>query len=100
VQRVLKSVRTERQLAESEGRLAGIIDSAMDAILTMDQGGRVLEFNPAAEAVFGYRRDDVIGKDWSSLIELPKPAAGAANGRRTPTPSEHSVLNQRVEAVG
>src|SRR5207248_6811833 len=100
VQRVLKSVRTERQLAESEARLAGIINSAMDAILTMDQVCKVLEFNPSAEAVFGHRRDDVIGQDWSSLIELPKPDSAAAHGRRTPTPSEHSVLNQRVEAVG
>lgn len=45
-----------------------LLDSALDCIISMDQEGRVIEFNPAAERTFGYRRDQVIGQELASLI--------------------------------
>src|SRR6266702_5961171 len=48
------------------------LDSALDCIITMDATGRVREFNPAAERVFGFTRAEVIGKDLADLIIPPR----------------------------
>ena len=45
----------------SEARLASILESAMDAILTVDEEQRIVLFNRAAEMVFGVRREDALG---------------------------------------
>ena len=39
-----------------------VVDSALDAIILMDAEGRVVEFNPAAERMFGYSRDEATGR--------------------------------------
>jgi PAS domain S-box-containing protein len=61
----------ERKLHESQQRKTAILDAALDAILTIDHQGRILEFNPAAEQIFGYARDEVIGRDMAELIIPP-----------------------------
>src|SRR5947208_2602257 len=48
------------------------LDSALDCIITMDATGRVREFNPAAERVFGFMRDEVVGKELADLIIPPR----------------------------
>ena len=64
------AVRTA-ELRESEARKAGIVEVALDAIVTADHTGRVIEFNPAAERIFGYSRDQVHGKPLAELIVPP-----------------------------
>src|SRR5690348_3322998 len=58
---VTERVRGERLLGRSEARLRGILDSAMDAIITVDSRQHVVLFNQAAEEVFGCPRDQAIG---------------------------------------
>jgi len=58
---ITERVRAEKQLAHSEARLRGILDSAMDAIITIDESQHVVLFNIAAEAVFGCPREQAIG---------------------------------------
>jgi PAS domain-containing protein len=58
-------------LRHSEARKAGILDAALDCILTMDHEGRITEFNPAAERTFGFAREDVIGKQLADVIIPP-----------------------------
>ena len=48
--------------------LAGMLDSAMDAIITVDEAQRILLYNRAAEAVFGWPRQDVIGQPLERLM--------------------------------
>ena len=58
---VTERVRSEELLARSEARLRGILDSAMDAIITVDDKQHIVLFNAAAERVFGCPRAEAIG---------------------------------------
>jgi PAS domain S-box-containing protein len=68
IERVLKKRRTEYKLTESEARLACIIASAQDAILTVDEKQRITLFNPAAESMFGYTSVDALGQPIQKLL--------------------------------
>jgi PAS domain S-box-containing protein len=48
------------------------LDSALDCIITMDATGRVQEFNPASERVFGFSRSEAVGKELAELIIPPR----------------------------
>lgn len=52
----------ERALRNSETKFRAVIENAQDGIVSIDEQGRLVEFNHAAEAMFGYRREDVLGK--------------------------------------
>jgi len=55
-----------RTNAENEAR--AVVESASDAILTLDNRGNVLSFNPRAVAVFGYEVEEIVGKSAKVLI--------------------------------
>lgn len=74
-------LRSESQrvaLGQVEARLEAVVDSAMDAIITVDAGQRVVLFNRSAEAIFGCRRDDAIGGTLERFI--PARFRGAHHG--------------------
>jgi PAS domain-containing protein len=60
--------RAEQGLRASEARLAAIIDSALDAIVTVDEGQRVVLFNGAAERLFGVPAAAAIGASLDRFI--------------------------------
>jgi two-component system, cell cycle sensor histidine kinase and response regulator CckA len=60
--------RNEEALARSEARARAMLDSALDAIVTVDSTGVILEFNPAAERMFGRSRADTIGAQIGTLL--------------------------------
>lgn len=53
---------------ESEYRNAAVLETSLDGIITIDQEDRIVEFSPAAERLFGYRRSDVLGAKMGELI--------------------------------
>lgn len=55
----------------SERRKAAVLEAALDAILTFDDEGRVLEFNPAAERMFGMKAREVLGRPVAELVLPP-----------------------------
>lgn len=58
-------------LEESSARLRGIIETAVDAIITFSDRGELETVNPAAERMFGYSRDELLGKDVKSFLDEP-----------------------------
>ena len=62
---------TGRELALSEAKMRAVLDSAVDGIITIDENGIIESFNPAAETIFGYTSQQVIGKNVNLLV--PKP---------------------------
>ncbi len=56
------------QLRTSQRRFRSILDTATNAILSIDESHRITLFNNAAERIFGYSRDEVLGEDLSILI--------------------------------
>ncbi len=58
----------ERSLRESQAQLEGIVSSAMDAIITIDDDQRIVIFNPAAKTMFGCSSSDVIGQTLDRFI--------------------------------
>ncbi|MEX8520987.1 MAG: EAL domain-containing protein [Leptothrix sp. (in: b-proteobacteria)] len=56
------------ELETANQRLAGLVESAMDAIIAVDQQLRIVLFNPAAEQMFGYRAAEVEGQPLDLLL--------------------------------
>ena len=79
----LERYRTEQALRKSETRLKQLIGSTLDAVVTVDRDGTVIEWNPQAEAVFGMRARDVLGRP------VPRDMMPVITGAQ-----------RRVEAVG
>jgi len=57
-----------RELKESEARLRSFIQVAQDAVVVIDAKGTIHEFNPAAEAMFGYKADEMVGGSVNKLM--------------------------------
>lgn len=55
-------------LRESEQMARGMIDTALDAFVQMDEQGRILEWNPQAEVTFGWPRQEAVGRTLAELI--------------------------------
>jgi diguanylate cyclase (GGDEF)-like protein/PAS domain S-box-containing protein len=68
---VTERKRAEDALRSSEARKSAMIEAALDAIVTIDAQGRMLEFNSAAERMFGYARASALGKPMADLIIPP-----------------------------
>ena len=60
-----------KTLRESENRFRTLAETASDAIITIDETGRIVLVNHAAETVFGYTRDELLGADLTMLMPAP-----------------------------
>jgi len=94
---------TERRSAEealraSEARKGAMLEAAIDAVVTMDDRGRITEFSPAAERTFGYNRDDVIGKELADVLVPPDLRERHRGGlARYLATGEALILGRRIE---
>jgi len=73
-------------LARSEAHMRAILESAIDAVITIDEWGRILFFNPAASRLFGYSEAEVLGRKVNDLMPTPyaeEHDAYMANYRKT-----------------
>jgi PAS domain S-box-containing protein len=81
----------------SEVLSSTMVELSLDCIVSIDHEGRVIEFNPAAEATFGYKRADVLGKLMAELIIPPHLRQQHFAGmRRYLETGEAKVLGKRL----
>lgn len=86
-----------KALEESRRRLDAVVQSAMDAIITVDEAQRIVLFNPAAERMFGCSATDAIGRSLSIFIPERFRAKHDEHIRRF---NEAGVTDRRMGALG
>lgn len=67
----IKARAAEEALRESEAKARAILSTTVDGIITINEAGCIESFNTAAEAIFGYAAEEVIGKNVSLLMPSP-----------------------------
>ena len=87
-----------QELQASEALKSAIVDHALVALITTDAEGRIVEFNPSAETMFGRKRADVIGQRVSEIV-MPERCRGPheAGMRRMQDGAAPRVLGKRLE---
>ncbi len=94
---------TDRQRAESalhtsEARKTAMLATALDAIISIDHKGKIIEFNPAAEQIFGYTRGEAMGRQMAELIIPPHLREQHYRGfARYLATKDGPVLGKRIE---
>ncbi len=64
---VTERERAAEALRESEARVRGVLENVADGVIAIDEAGNIESVNPAAEVMFGYRADEMIGRNVSEL---------------------------------
>jgi PAS domain S-box-containing protein len=71
VRDITERKRAEEARREAEERMRSVVDHVVDGIVTIDDRGRIESFNPAAEKLFGYSREEVTGRNVKILMPAP-----------------------------
>jgi PAS domain S-box-containing protein len=88
---------TARVVAES-ARTA-IVEGALDAIVAADRTGRIVEFNPAAEELFGYPAEEALGRSIAGLVVPPQPRGAHHDGFTAALEGGLPAGGRRIEVV-
>lgn len=87
-----------QRLEESVARTHAFLETALDGIIIMDHEGRITDFNPAAEKIFGYSKTEIIGRLLAETIIPPDLRERHNQGlARYLATGETSLLGQRIE---
>jgi PAS domain S-box-containing protein len=88
----------DRRLVAARARTEAIVEAALDCIVTIDEQGRVLEFNRAAERTLGYTRAQAVGRELADLI-IPERfrAAHRAGLEHFGKTGDGPILGRRLE---
>jgi len=85
-------------LKANEKRIRSIINSALDAVITIDHASHITEWNKQAEQIFGWEREEVMGKPLAEIIIPHNLREAHTNGMKNFYETGHGpVLNNRIE---
>jgi len=76
-----------------------MLQASLDAIVVIDETGSIIEFNPAAEKMFGFPRSDILGKDLLDTIVPVYYRKGYASGAEYMSGRGSPMVGQRLETV-
>lgn len=92
---------TQDRLSDEQALAKTIVHHALTAIITSDEEGRIVEFNPAAESMFGIPRGKALGRSISALIIPPEQREPHERGmKRHRAGHASTLLDRRVEVEG
>lgn len=97
---VTEQAELSRKLTASQQRLGAILDSANDAIVSIDERGRVVLWNEHAGAIFGYTQDEMLGETLDGLIPERFRDAHRTGIQRVLDGGERHVIGQTAELAG
>lgn len=86
-------------LEKSQQQLQSIISNVMDGIITTNEAGDIQGFNPAAEQIFGYSQQEVMGKNLSMLMQEPDRSAHDGYIKRYLQTGQARILGVRGREV-
>jgi PAS domain S-box-containing protein len=90
--------RVLQQLKEGEERVRLVVDTALDAVVTIDEAGLITSWNREAERTFGWRGGEILGKPLAETIIPPRYREAHERGMKHFVASrEGPVLNRRIE---
>jgi PAS domain S-box-containing protein len=98
--RVFERKMSYRALQDSELRFRSVTESANDAIVSADEVGKIIYWNRAAQKIFGYEFDEIIGRDLSSLMPERYRSAHKAGMERLRQTGETRVIGKTIELHG
>jgi two-component system, sensor histidine kinase and response regulator len=88
----------EESLRENAERLRLIVDTAYDAFVAMDADGKIIDWNPRAEAIFGWTREEAVGRTVAETLIPPRFRDDHERGlKRFLATGEGPLLNNRIE---
>ncbi len=91
----------EQELVRSQNLMRNVVSASFDGIIVMDGKGIVLDYSPAAEDVFGWKADEIIGRKMSEFIIPEKYREAHDKGlTRFLETGEGPVLGKRIEIEG
>jgi PAS domain S-box-containing protein len=94
----LENIRLYNDLQEREAKVRLLVDTALDAVLSIDERGHITEWNAQAEAMFGWRREEVVGLRLSEILIPMQHRSDHEKGmRRFLTSGEGPILGRRLE---
>ncbi|MBI5029677.1 MAG: PAS domain S-box protein [Chloroflexi bacterium] len=96
---IIRDITSQRQaeqaLKTSQDYARNIIDSSLDMIIAVDMDRRITEFNRAAERTFGYRQNQVLGKNIDILYANPTESRSVNQSTHTEDQFVRQILNKR-----
>jgi diguanylate cyclase (GGDEF)-like protein/PAS domain S-box-containing protein len=95
-----QSDQANQALRASQIRLLAVLNGVQDGVITIDSSGVIQSFNRAAEQTFGYRSDEVVGKNIRQLMPEPYRSAHDAHLKHHAATGERKVIGQVREVSG
>ena len=92
--------KSEEEIRESEKRLQAVTNSAIDSIMTIDETGIIIGWNPAAEKMFGYSEREIISHPMEFLIPERYLDGHKRGIMRIQSGGERHVIGKTVEMAG
>ncbi len=85
----------------AERRARAVLETTLDAVITIDHEGTIVEFNPAAERMFGRSKADVLGVEMASVFVPPAGREAHRHGlRKLVEDGDSTILGKRIELTG
>ena len=97
---LLAQRRAQEVLEYNEQRLREVLETSMDAVISVDRAGRIASWNASAERMFGWQRQDILGRPAvETLIPPPERALREDQLQRAASTARLTLALQRMEAM-